>query len=51
MRGSRLALLEGVVACGGSALLVAVSGGGEGFWLCLPVALLLANAARTAAQA
>jgi diguanylate cyclase (GGDEF)-like protein len=32
-------------------LLVAISGGGQGFWLSLPIALLLANSARTVAQA
>jgi diguanylate cyclase (GGDEF)-like protein len=51
VRGKRLALLEGVIACGGAALLVAISGGGQGFWLSLPIALLLAGGARTVAQA
>jgi diguanylate cyclase (GGDEF)-like protein len=51
VRGKRLALLEGLIACGGAALLVAISGGGQGFWLTLPIALLLAGAARTVAQA
>jgi diguanylate cyclase (GGDEF)-like protein len=51
VRGNRLALLEAIIACGGAALLVKISGGGQGFWLSLPIAVLLANAARTVAQA
>jgi diguanylate cyclase (GGDEF)-like protein len=51
VRGRRLALLEGIIACGGSALLVLISGGGQGFWLSLPIALLLANSAGTVVQA
>jgi diguanylate cyclase (GGDEF)-like protein len=51
VRGRRLAVLEGLVACGGAALLVLLSGGGQGFWLTLPIALLLAGSARTVAQA
>jgi diguanylate cyclase len=47
--GSRL-LIRAAAACALSALLVAIAGGGQGFWLCLPATLLLAASARGAAQ-
>jgi diguanylate cyclase (GGDEF)-like protein len=39
------------VVCVGTAGLVALLGGGEAFWLCLPTALLLGASARSALQA
>jgi diguanylate cyclase (GGDEF)-like protein len=44
-------VLIGAACAAGAAVLVLISGGGEGFWLSLPIALALAGSARTAGQA
>jgi diguanylate cyclase (GGDEF)-like protein len=44
-------LIRGVAACACSALLVTIAGGGEGFWLSLPFALLVAAWSPTPARA
>lgn len=44
-------LIRGVAACVLSALLVTIAGGGEGFWLSLPLALLAAAGSPSPARA
>lgn len=50
MAGSR-PFIRGVAACACSALLVFVAGGGEGFWLSLPFALIAAAGSPSPARA
>ena len=45
------ALVRVAAGCAATALMVKLSGSGQGFWLTLPVALVLAASARTAAEA
>jgi diguanylate cyclase (GGDEF)-like protein len=48
--GSR-SFIRGAAACACSGLLVAISGGGDGFWLSLPFALMVAASAPSPARA